>query len=248
MASRLKGLSKAFGWLDGLRMYTQIKTGQSSKLSSGRYGTTFRLRPDSSDLYTFDQVFIQDQYRLNYPFEPQTIIDAGANVGLSAVYFSHRFPKARVVAIEPDKDNFAVLQQNCANYPHVDAYCAGVWSTDSHLKIINAEATNNSFRVVETTPDDAGALPAICIPTIMQQHNWSVIDLLKIDIEGSEKEIFSTNYEAWLPHVRMLLIEIHDNMQMGSSTAVFKAISQYNFSFDMKHENLIFINQDLLTS
>jgi hypothetical protein len=88
-------------------------------------------------------------------------------------------------------------------------------------------------------------LPAICIPTIMKQQGWPVIDLLKIDIEGSEKEIFSTNYEAWLPQVRMLLVEVHDNMQMGSSAAVFRATSQYNFSFDMKHENLIFINQDL---
>ncbi len=246
MASRLTGLRKTFGWLDGLRMYTQIKTRQNERLSSGRYGTTFHLRPDTSDLYTFDQVFIQDQYKLKYPFEPQTIIDAGANIGLSAVYFSHRFPKAQIVAIEPDKANFAVLQQNSVDYPHIEAQCAGVWSTDSYLKIINTEATNNSFRVVETTVDDASAIPAICIPTIMQQKNWPVIDLLKIDIEGSEKEIFSANYEAWLPHVRMLLVEVHDNMQMGSSSAVFRATSQYNFSFDMKHENLIFINQDLL--
>jgi FkbM family methyltransferase len=227
-------------------MYTQIKTKRNTTLSSGRYGTTFHLRPDTSDLYTFDQVFIQDQYRLKYPFEPQTIIDAGANIGLSAVYFSHRFPKARIVAVEPDKANFAVLKQNCADYPHIHAHCAGVWSADSYLKIINTDATNNSFQVVETTPDDANALPAISIPTIMKQQGWPVIDLLKIDIEGSEKEIFSTNYEAWLPQVRMLLVEVHDNMQMGSSAAVFRATSQYNFSFDMKHENLIFINQDNL--
>jgi FkbM family methyltransferase len=248
MGSRLAGLRKTFGWLDGLRMYAQIKTKRNEHLASDRYGTTFHLRPDTSDLYTFDQVFIQDQYKLKYPFEPRTIIDAGANIGLSAVYFSHRFPNAEIVAVEPDKANFAVLQQNCAKYPHIDAHCAGVWSTDSHLKIINAEATNNSFRVVETTPDDANAIPAVCISTIMQQHNWSVIDLLKVDIEGSEKEIFSTNYEAWLPNVRMLLVEVHDHMQMGSSAAVFRATSQYNFSFDMKHENLIFINQDLPAS
>ena len=64
-------------------------------------------------------------------------------------------------------------------------------------------------------------------------------------MEGSEKELFSTNYQAWLPRVRMLLVEVHDWMQMGSSAAVFRATSQYNFSFEMNHENLIFTNQDL---
>ncbi|ARK10141.2 FkbM family methyltransferase [Fibrella sp. ES10-3-2-2] len=246
MASRLTGLRKTFGWLDGLRMYAHIKTKPSGRLSSGRYGTTFHLRPHTSDLYTFDQVFIQNQYKLNYPFEPRTIIDAGANIGLSAVYFSHRFPNAQIVAVEPDKANFAQLTQNCVDYPHIQAHCAGVWSTDSHLTIINSDATNNSFQVVETTPTDPGAIPAISIASIMQQQNWPIIDLLKVDIEGSEKEIFSTNYESWLPQVRMLLVEVHDHMKMGSSAAVFRATSQYNFSFDMKHENLIFINQDLL--
>lgn len=234
--------------MDGLRMYAYIKTTLGGKLPSSRYGTSFYLRPDTSDLYTFDQVFIQDQYKLSYPFEPRTIVDAGANIGLSAVYFSRRFPNAQVIAVEPDKANFVQLQQNCADYPRVEAICAGVWSTDSYLKIINTEATNNSFRVVETAPDDASAIPAICLATIMQQQNWPVIDLLKIDIEGSEKEIFSTNYEVWLPRVRMLLVEVHDNMQMGSSAAVFRATSQFNFSFDMRHENLIFINQDLLNT
>ncbi|MEZ0540680.1 FkbM family methyltransferase [Fibrella arboris] len=246
MASRLKGLLKTFGWLDALRMYTAIKTHQNERLSSGRYSTTFHLRPHTSDLYTFDQVFIQDQYKLPYPFDPKTIVDAGANIGLSAVYFAHRFPDAQLVAIEPDKANFAQLQRNCANYPQIEARCAGVWSTDGYLKISNTEATSNSFQVVVTTPDDATALPAVCLPTLMQQRNWPIIDLLKIDIEGSEKELFSTNYDIWLPRVRMLLVEVHDQMQMGSSAAVFRATSQFNFSFDMKHENLIFINQDLL--
>lgn len=229
-------------------MYARIKTQPGGKLSSARYSTTFHLRPGTSDFYTFDQVFIQDQYKLDYPVEPRTIIDAGANIGLSSVYFSHRFPDAQVLAIEPDKANFAQLQQNCADYPRIKGLCAGVWSTDSYLKIINTEATNNSFRVVETVPDNIGAIPAVCIATLMQQQNWPVIDLLKIDIEGSEKEIFSTNFDAWLPQVRMLLVEVHDKMQMGSSAAVFGATSRYNFSFEMRHENLIFINQDLLDS
>jgi hypothetical protein len=78
----------------------------------------------------------------------------------------------------------------------------------------------------------------------MREQNWNSIDILKVDIEGSEKEVFELNYENWLPKCKAIVIELHDNMKQGTSKSVFKAISQYNFSFEMQDENLIFINLD----
>jgi hypothetical protein len=68
------------------------------------------------------------------------------------------------------------------------------------------------------------------------------IDILKLDIEGSEKEVFETGYEHWLPKINILIIELHDKMKKGCSRAVFNAISKYDFSFDIKGENIIFTN------
>ncbi len=248
MASRLKRMIKAFGWADAFSMYVRVKIKPSGVLFSKRYNTRFYLRPHTSDYYTFDQVFIKDQYKINLTFIPKTIIDAGANIGLSAVYFAHRFPQAMIVAVEPDRKNFEMLKKNTQNFTQIQSLCKGIWSRDTSLKIINAHSVQNAFMVAETTVDDKHAIPAVSIQSIIAQNEWQTIDILKIDIEGSEKEMFEKNYEQWLPKTKVIFIELHDWMKKGCSKAVFTAISQYNFSFEMQDENLIFINDDLVSS
>ena len=63
-----------------------------------------------------------------------------------------------------------------------------------------------------------------------------------LDIEGSEKEVFSTDFENWLPKTKVIVIELHDAMKTGCSRAVFAAVNKYNFSFNFKGENIIFTN------
>ena len=76
----------------------------------------------------------------------------------------------------------------------------------------------------------------------MQQFNMPHIDVLKLDIEGSEKEVFEENFEKWLPLTKVLIIELHDEMKKGCSRAVFNAMNKFDFSFDTKGENIIFTN------
>jgi hypothetical protein len=73
----------------------------------------------------------------------------------------------------------------------------------------------------------------------MRQHQCEKIDILKIDIEGSEKELFESDYETWLPKVTTLIIELHDRMREGSSLSFFRALTKYNFRLAVKGENLI---------
>jgi len=75
----------------------------------------------------------------------------------------------------------------------------------------------------------------------MERFQLEEIDLLKIDIEGAEKELFSTNYESWLPKTKVLYIELHDRYRKGTATSFFKAICQYDFSIFLGRENLICI-------
>jgi hypothetical protein len=79
----------------------------------------------------------------------------------------------------------------------------------------------------------------------MRSEGWDTIDILKLDIEGSEKEVFEAGFEYWLPRTKAIIIELHDHMRAGASKALFNAIGKYDFSFNMQHENLIFINRQL---
>jgi FkbM family methyltransferase len=243
MASRFKKMIRAFGLTDAIKLYLRVKFRPYGNIFIHRYQTSFFLRKNTSDYYTFDQVFLRDQYNFKFPFDIKTIIDAGANNGMAAVYFSKKYPQAKIISIEPSAENFSILENNIRDYSNITAFCKGVWNKDVHLKIINTDGVKNAFMVAETTSNDPNGIPAISIETIQREQGWPTIDLLKIDIEGSEKEVFELGYEKWLPTTKAIVIELHDFMKKGCAQSFFKAISQYDFSFDMRDENLIMINE-----
>lgn len=244
MPTQFNKMVKSLGLLTAIKLYVQIKLKPHGKVSITGFAAPIYLRARTTDYVSFKQVFLNQQYHVSFPFEVENIIDAGSNIGLAAIFFSHKYPNSKVVAIEPNKENFAILSQHISSYPNITGLCKGLWHKDAYLSIINTEADKNAFMVSETFENNPSALPAVCINTILKEQKWTHIDLLKIDIEGAEKEVFEANYDYWLPKTRAVIIELHDRMKPGSSRSVFKAISQYNFSFDMQEENLIFINLD----
>ena len=75
----------------------------------------FSIRVRTSDYSCFRQVFVLQEYALDARWQPKTIVDAGANIGLASIYFANAFPSSRIVAVEPERGNFRLLQKNCAH-------------------------------------------------------------------------------------------------------------------------------------
>jgi FkbM family methyltransferase len=244
MSKRLVPLINTFGLTDGIIFFIRRIFKKDGSYRSSRYKTIIYLRNKFADKITFKQVFIEGQYNFHIPFTPTTILDGGANIGLASVYFSHRYPSASIVAVEPSLENFNVFEKNIVNFSNVKSKLGGIWNDNKHLSIINSKENDNAFMVEEVNASTPGSIPAYSISSIMQEMNWSTIDLLKLDIEGSEKEVFEKNYESWLPHTKMIIVEVHDHMRKGAAKSVFAATNKYNFSFSMNHENLIFLNLD----
>ncbi len=245
MSSRLKNLTREFGAIEGTKFYIRLKTNKLGWFKSAKKKISFFLRNNGTDPGIFGQVFIDKQYDYPISFEPETILDLGANTGLSALYFADRFKKAKIVALEIDKENFKIALQNTKNCSRIKMLQKGIWNENTFLEIIDSNANKDSFMAKESQVNSSTSIEAINIETILKQEGWATIDILKIDIEGSEKELFSSNYEKWLPVTKVIFVEVHDEMKKGCSKAVFSAISKYNFNFTMKHENLIFINENL---
>ena len=101
------------------------------------------------------------------------------------------------------------------------------------------------MKTSETIEKNKGDIEAITFTDLVKDFNLSTIDILKIDIEGSEKEVFSEGYEPWLKKTKCLIIEVHDGLKKGCSKSVFKATTYFNFSFKRSGENLVFVNDDL---
>jgi FkbM family methyltransferase len=156
----------------------------------------FYLRPGTADLFTFEAIFGPTrEYDVDFD-QPNFIIDAGAHIGMAAMLFASRYPLATVVAVEPEPSNYALLVKNTRDYPNIKTLRGGLWSRRVNLAITNEDAATWSFRVVETS--DADGIPAFGVPDIMTRFNLPRVDILKIDIEGSEIEALSSSTQ-WMP-------------------------------------------------
>lgn len=198
------------------------------------------IRNKSSDEFTMQQIFIFHEYDFPIATAPTTIIDAGANIGLAAVYFASRFPNARIICLEPESNNFKLLQQNIAPYPNISAVQGGLWSKSTSLIVKDNGWGNWGFVVEECDTNTPGSIKAYSIPDILKMFSLPSADMVKIDIEGSEKEVLEApNVHDWVQNCSTLVVEHHDRMVADSSASLFKVILQYHTSVEQKGENTI---------
>lgn len=230
---------KRFGFFSGCAIFYQLMHGKKSGIRvKGFEHKLFRRPGNNYDKFTFKEIFLNRDYDYDYNFDAHYIIDAGANIGFSAVYFANRFPKAKILCLEPDDANFDLLKQNTCNYPNISIVKKALWNANASISIVNPDAGDRGFMVGDDASSNA-TLDGITVESLIKEHNFPHIDIFKIDIEGAEKEVFNHEAHSWLEKTNFMFVELHDRMKEGTSKAVFKAVSEHDFMFDMKGENLI---------
>jgi FkbM family methyltransferase len=235
-----------FGLFKALDIYIKIYHSTSIKLNLHGLPQPIFLRKGSTDVAVFEQIYLYNEYNLQFNFEPKVIVDAGANIGLFAVKMKGEFPHAKVICIEPDPENFEQLKRNVAGYNNIILENAGLWSHETVLKVYDKHDQGKWGIVVEEDLE-GGNIKAISIPSLMSKHKIERIDILKIDIESSEKELFSENYQAIFAHSKMIIVELHDLMKAGCAKAFFTALnhSVKDYTYMLSGENTIIINNDI---
>jgi FkbM family methyltransferase len=203
------------------------------KGKSAKYPLWFRV--GTSDLEVFNDVVCKKAY--SYIEKMQNVsfvIDCGANVGYFSALCLSMFPSCTVVALEPDKENFNIMERNLAPYgSRVKAINAGVWSHRTALTMSTKSYRDGrewSKQVRECLSDEVSNLAGIDILTIMKESGKNHVSVLKIDIEGSETVVFSKSYENWIQCVDVIMIELHDDSDFGKgSDAFLNAIKEKKF-------------------
>jgi FkbM family methyltransferase len=169
----------------------------------------------SSDMEVVNQIFVVDEYAcVRNISSPSLILDLGANVGYSSAYFLSCFPTATVVAVEPDPGNFELCRKNLAPYGDRAIVVHGaVWSKRSRLKLSRdafGDGREWATQVYESDGyEDEATVDGWDIPSLLHLGGGRQIDLLKVDIERSELEVFGASSPSWLPKVRNICIELH---------------------------------------
>jgi len=186
------------------------------------------FRPGTSDVDMITENLIRKLYLYFTPPEPvRFIIDAGANIGDSTTLYLSAFPRATVVALEPDRSNFEILRLNCAGYgDRLLALNQGLWNKEAYLKV-NQPDTHCRISVSEVLPTARYDCAATTIPAIMTLVNKHMIDILKVDIEGAETVVFGDTSDEWLCQVRRIFIEVHD---AKGTQIVLERARKHNFA------------------
>jgi FkbM family methyltransferase len=196
------------------------------------------LRIDTSDFCAYRDVLIfqSKSYDPGLPeFSPKTIVDAGANIGMSSILFALKYPTARIIAIEPEASNFAALLRNTAPYTTITPIRAALWRSDGEVTLGPSNAhPKDAFRVEENGQQ---RVRAMTMDSVMREAGIDSVDLLKMDIEGAEKEVFEQS--PWIRNVRVIAIELHDRIRPGCSSAVKEAAT--DLYCDQKGEVTFFI-------
>jgi len=245
----IQPFAKVIGWKAAMRLWLalRLEKGQPvkrlAKITMRGYRFPLYFRPGGSDPHVIKQVFLRREYEPVGQLPRVTcIVDCGANIGCTTFYLLHRYPEAKAIVIEPDAGNMAVCRRNLRPFlKRVTFLQTGVWPRRCPLIIERGQYRDGaewSFQVREAFGTEQGDLRAVTIPEAMLAAGFSQIDLLKVDIEGAESELFGSSTE-WINKIRNIAIETHGDQ---CENAVRTALSAFDYEAEISGELTIFKN------
>jgi FkbM family methyltransferase len=173
------------------------------------------------------------------------VLDGGANVGYSAVFFAEMFPGVTILAAEPDKENFERLCRNCAKWPAIKPIHGALWEHGDGV-ILQKESYGSWGSHVGTT---GGLVPSFTLSDLLGRTPNARPLLLKLDIEGAEREVVAASPEV-VRSAMCIMVEPHDFLRPGMACMgpLYKALEDAPFDTHIGGENLFFYARELATA
>src|SRR5579871_1852566 len=211
------------------------------------------VRTGESDSAAVRQTFKDRQYRVDFnrqcaervgrrytdilaAGDTPLIVDAGANIGAASMWFAMHFPKATVVGIEPEPGNFAVFQKNAELAPNIRAINAAIGAQPGFVRVVN----DGLGWAAQTCRSSTG----VRIMTMAEAFEGGRPFIAKVDIEGFEGDLFSSNTE-WLAETFVVFIEPHDWLlpDQGSSRSFQAAMGREDYEIYISGEVLTYVRR-----
>ncbi|MDF0578898.1 FkbM family methyltransferase [Bradyrhizobium yuanmingense] len=232
--------------------------------------TELRLRDDDlpiyvrlakSDWYALTQVFFKDEYdpkssshdsAMNRLYtetlakgKTPCIIDCGANIGMASVWYSRTYPKAKIISVEPEPENFSVLLKNAASRPQIHPINAAISDRSGFVELQNTQ--DNDAWAWETRESQSGGVKTVTICDLLASDESLVPFILKIDIEGFEVELFRSNTE-WVEQTPLVVFESHDHgySWRGTAHAILSVLTKDTRDYIQHGENTFAFSHALL--
>lgn len=178
------------------------------------------------------EIFDQEIYKFKSENDTPYILDCGANIGLSIIYFKQLFPNAEIVGFEPDDKVFKALKYNIEifNFKNVELVKKACWNKETVLKFYS-EGADSGRRA-----QNFDTVNIIEVETVtLKKYLSRKVDLLKIDIEGAENEVLE-NIRALLVNVERIFVEFHSFVGMEQMLPeILKILKEAGFRLNIHH-------------
>jgi FkbM family methyltransferase len=125
------------------------------------------------------QIIVADQYHTNLLKDTDSVVDAGANMGIFSVFVAHNHPRCKVYAFEPTPATVDVLKENTKYYPNVKVFGCGLGEKSRAASLVIVEDGTGNYIGEGGIPVEIKAIDDLNIP----------MNFLKMDTEGYEANI-----------------------------------------------------------
>lgn len=171
---------------------------------------------------TYEEIFKKNIYEFKTANLSPTILDCGANMGVSVLYFSKQFPNAKILAFEPDETVLPYLEKNIQmqNLQNIELYKKGVWTEETELSFYTDNGLGGRMGV-----EYNNQIPSKIKTVRLKDFLCEPIEMLKIDIEGAEFEVIR-DCEDKLHNVEHVFLEYHsfynEEQHLEAILSIFK--------------------------
>jgi FkbM family methyltransferase len=243
-------LSEIAEYTDYIERHGKLKKAVGNTICAqimiNRMALALIVRRNNSDWKVFKTICLSNEYGAaiswlsQFNYNEFTIIDAGANIGATSLYFHNFFPSTRIIAIEPDNDNFIMLNNNInlnkANRL-IFAEKLALWPSNSYLRISKNFRDGQSWALSVEQSESIEELQGASLKDIINRNNIQGKIFLKIDIEGAEKYLFRDKdfVETLKKNVFMIVIEIHDEFNIREEIC----LTMNNIGFELVDEQKV---------
>lgn len=202
-------------------LYGNRKRYKHKKLSI--LGYVFHVPDCRSFIWQFKEIFVEEYYRFDSVNKTPVILDCGANIGTSVIYFKKLYPNARIIAFEANPDIAKILKENLDTnkITDVDVVEKAVWMNDEGIEF-GLEASDASSIYKE---ENKTKVPSIRLKDYLEKENN--IDMLKMDIEGAELEVLKDCKDN-LSYVANMFIEFHSYLMREQNLGELITILEEN--------------------
>jgi FkbM family methyltransferase len=198
-----------------------VRQSPASSLARVRWsGRDVFYRSGTADVFVLNQILFRSGKKAEYyvppALRPKTILDIGSNIGASILYFHEKFPDAKIFGFEPHPDSFRVLQKNVADLPNATVFNYGFGATQQRVAVPADEVNFGAFNTRGHYKDRGFPAASVeCevrrLDDVLRELGLTQIDLIKIDCEGAEADVFSTLPDEILNRCQWIVGEFHDH-------------------------------------